>query len=454
MLSRAESRNIVIFGAILLGVASGAAPSLAQDAPAAATSGATVQLTIADAVARALETSPRIKQAAAERDAQKERRRGAWADVGPRVKGEFNLVRWEDEQTVNFGGQEIVMRPKESQVGSLTAYQPITGGVALSAKAGLEGTQAELKEMSLTLTRSEVAYQTAELWLKAYQARRQLEISLQSVAAAESQQRDAAALERAGRMNRGDVLKLELAVSEAKARAAQARAQVEVTDAGLREAIGLPPDAMLAIAGELPTVSTSVPERDAAVKDAMDRRLEPKLAEGGVDAAGFGKKLAYTNFSPSVNLFAKVERNFGEQAGLSGGGSRDTKTYGVQASWDLWNNGAHVFAVREAADQIVKAEEGVRGAAAQVRLDVQTALASLKAADESLSLAKVAVTQAAEAYRIEQVRFRTGSRSATDLILAETSNASAQGRLVTAQSDHITWNLRLRKALGDELPKL
>lgn len=449
MQRRAEWRTFSIVS-LALWSALVAAPALAQE-PAA---GATVQLTIGDAVARALDSSPRIKQAAADRDAQKEKRRGAWADVGPRVRGEYNLVRWEDEQTANFGGQEIVLRPKESQVGSLTALQPITGGVALSAKAGLEGTQAELKEMTLTLTRSEVAYQTAELWLKAYQARRQLEIATQSVGAAESQQRDAAALERAGRMNRGDVLKLELAVSEAKARAAQARVGVEVTDASLREAVGLPADAPLALAGELPVVASSAPEREAAFKEAMERRLEPKLAEGGVEAAGFGKKLAYTNFSPSVNLFAKVERNFGEPAGLGGGGSRDTKTYGVQATWDIWNNGSHVFAVREAADQIVKAEEGVRGVHQQVRIDVQTAIANFKAAEESLALAKVAVDQAAEAYRIEQVRFRTGARSATDLILAETSNASAQGRLVTAQSDLITWNMRLRKALGDELPKL
>lgn len=436
---------------VLLMTWGAASPLLAQEVQP---TGQTVNLSINDAVARALETSPKVKAAQHDRDGQIERRRGAWSDVGPRVKAEYNQVRFEEAQKVNFGGNEIVLRPEETKTGSITIAQPITGAFALVDRARMEGTQEDVKDWALTLARSDTAFQTAEAWLQAYLSKKQLEIALASVAAAESQGRDASALERAGRLNHGDVLKLDLAVSEAKARAAQARAYNEVVRAALKEAVGLPQEAAVELTGELPAVADGDMDPTAAFKQAKERRLELKMAEGGVTAAGFGKKLAYSNFSPAVNLFVKWDKNFGEPAGLGSSDKDTTRTYGVAATWELWNNGAHIFKVREAAEGVYTAEEGVRGADIKVRLDVQTAIANLRAARESLALAKVAVSQAEEGYRIEQARFRTGSRSATDTILAETSNASAKGRLVLAQTDLITWSMRLKKALGDEQPKL
>jgi outer membrane protein TolC len=418
------------------------------------TTGETFRLSIQDAIAKAVDNSPRVKQAAAELAGQMEHRSAAWADVGPRVKAEYSKAVYESEQKVRLGTQDIVTRPKEISTGALVVVQPLTGAVALTEKALFEANQGDIRDIGLKIAKSETAFLMAEGWLKGYLATSQLAITLASVASAEKQARDAAALERAGRMNRGDVLKLELAVSEAKARAAQARAAAEVVLASLKEAVGLPMETPLELVGELPEISENDPELATAAKEAMGRRLEPRLAKDGISAATFAKKLAYTNFSPSINAFAKWERNFGDPVGFAASSTKPTASYGIQASWDLWNNGAHIFAVREAVQGINKAEEGARAIDMQIRLDVQTSLANLKAARETLALAKVAVIQAEEAYRIEQVRFRTGSRSATDLILAETSNTSAKGRLVLARTELITWSLRLKKALGDEQPTI
>lgn len=423
-------------------------------ATAAFAQGQGVKLTLSDAVNRALGSSSKVKQAEHDRDAQVEKRRGAWSDVGPRLRAEYTDVRFRDEQTAAFGPQEIVIRPERSQVGSLTAIQPITGAFALVEKARFEGAQEDLKDNTLKLSRSDALYGTVETYLKAYEAQEQLLIAEQSITAAGGQQKDAQALERAGRLNRGDVLKLDLAVSEAKARAADARAGREIAFAALRVAIGLPADAPLALDVKLPDVPAQTPDVKVALREAQDKRLEVQQAAKGVDVAAFGTKLAYTQFTPTVNLFSKLERNFGEMAGLGGGGERNTRSYGIQASWDIWQNGSSVFAVREAAEQRYMAEEMARGVNELIRIDVTTAIARLKASHETLDVAKVAVNQAAEAYRIEKVRFRSGTRSATDLVLAETSQAGARARLVSARSNLVLWHLKVQKALGVEQPKL
>lgn len=410
-----------------------------------------VSLSIHDAINQALEFSPRIKMAHADLQAQKEKNRAAWSDLGPRVKAEYNQVHFEERQSFKIGDNLMLVRDDVSKIGSITVAQPLTGAVALYQKARFEGAQVDLKQLGSAGVQTEVAFQTAESWLKAFQTQGQLDIAQASIVAVENQLKDAQAIERAGRMNRGDVLKLELAVSESRVRAAQMKAFKDVVFFSLKESIHLPVDKEFVLQAELPHISDLEPTLDEALKQAFENRIDLKQSQGAIEIAYFGKKLAYTQFSPSINIFAKVDKNFGELTAFNS--EQFSKTYGIQLSWDIWNNGSSVFATREASSQVAKAEESVRQVESLVRLDVTSALANLRAARESLALARVAVSQASEAYRIEKARFMTGTRSGTDLVLAETSQASAEVRLITAQTDFINGQLKLQKAQGEVKPK-
>ncbi len=412
----------------------------------------TGRFTVEDAITKALITSPRLKQAQAEQNAQREKKRGAWADVGPRVKGMYNEVHYQDQLTVPFGSQSFIIRDDYTKLLDLQVLQPITGAFALMENARLQGLQEDMSKAGTQITEAELAFQAADSWLRAYQADRQVLISEASIAASESQLKDASALERAGRMNRGDVLKLELLVSESRAQAAQIRAFREIAFASLRETIGVPPGSVINLSESLPTASFVNIKAEQALSTALERRLEMVQAHGGVDAAQFGKKLAYAEFLPSVNIFLQFERNLGN-LNVFGMTEKTVRTYGIQLNWDLWNNGSTVFAVREAAQRKVSAQEGVRATETTIRLEVLSALANLKSAQEFLDLAKVAVEQASEAYRIEKARFMTGTRSATDLVLAQTSATGAKVRHVTAQTDLISSELKYQKALGEGRPQ-
>lgn len=436
--------SLALVGFTGLGASYAATPSPTGD----------VGLTLGEAINRAVNVSPQVRGAEADRDAQVERRRGATSDLGPRVSVDYTQARYRDAQKFSISPQApaILMRPQEVRTGSLTVAQPITGLYALTEKLRFESAQEDLKNATLKLTKADVAFSGAEAWLQAYQAQRLLAIAEQSVAAAQSQRKDGAALERAGRLNHGDLLKLDLAVSEAQARAAQARAGRDIALAGLKQAINLPLDAPLTLADALPTLPTQVPDLSTALREALDKRLEAQQAKAGVEVAGFGTKLAYARFTPSVNLFYKWDHSFSPPSALSG--EENNKYYGIQATWEIWNNGSHFFGVREAAENNAKAEAQKEGVENFIRLDVNRALASLRSAQEQVALSSVAVKQAEEAYRIEVARFRSGAKTATDVILMETSQASARGRQVAAQTDAVLWNLKTQKALGVELPRL
>ncbi|MCX6105417.1 MAG: TolC family protein [Proteobacteria bacterium] len=409
-----------------------------------------IAVDIRDATQLALGKSPRLRQAEAERNAQTEHRRASWADVGPRVKGEYNEIHLREPVKASFGPQPIIIRPELTRTASLTVAQPITGGYALVTKARFDGKQEDLKELALRQARADVAFQATDMWLKAYEMQRQLEIAEFAVQVATSQANDGAAMERAGRLNHADSLRLQLAISESRSVLAKARAGRDTIFAALREALGLPLEAKLVLKGNLPKLLPP-PTLDKALAAATDKRLERKQAEAGVALAGYGKKFAYAQYVPSVNVFAKVDRTIG-QLGL--GAQAFQHTYGVNASWDLWTNGSSAFAVREAAQSQVAAEEAQQNVEKMVRLDVQQALANFSASQEALAAAELAVTQAEEVYRIQAVRFKTGAILSSELLMSQNARDAAQARLVSAQTDLVAWNLKTQKALGLEQPQL
>lgn len=416
-------------------------------------SGYAAPLSLQQAVSKSLETSPQIQAAAALRKAQTEKKRSSWADIGPRVKLDYNDVRFNDKQVLPIPPTPIVLRDDHVTTGSMTIVQPIVGLYGLIEKARYEGAHEESKSLNYEITERDVLTRTIEVYIRAQAADQMVQVASASVAAAEKQGHDAEAMQRVGRMNQGDYLKLQVAVSEAKSRLAQAEATREIMYASLRETIAAPADTPLELDGFNVTVKTKdvLPENSSAVTQALRTNPEIKLAETNKEIAGFGRKLAVTEFLPSVNFFAKYDRNLNSDTPKE---LRDTKSYGIQASWDIWSNGSSVFALREAGQQIVAAESGITGAQQKVRLEVVQALANLKAQAQALSLAETAVKQASEAYRIEKANFDNGRSSASELVLAEASLTGARGRQVSASAEYtISW-YQLQKTLGSDLTRI
>jgi outer membrane protein len=411
------------------------------------------EMSFKQAVDMALTNSPEVKRVEAALSAQEFKRKAAWLNTGPRVMAEYNQVFFDDKLTAQFGPSEILIRDDESKIGSLMVAQPITGFFSLMDVAKYEGVNEDMAARNADMGRREVAFGTSELYLRALQAARMVEIAQAATEAARKQAKDGEALARVGRINHGDLLKFRLAVLQAEAGEANAMAQRNIAFANLGEATGQRDKALTL---KLKPVSTSpedlkIPSINDAIDKAEKESLEVQVADLGVESAYYGKKLAYAKFSPEVNLFAKWERNFGEQ---SFGGEKDTKTYGVQLTWEIWNNGSDVYGIREAAQRSYEAEAMKSTAQKQIRMRIYQVLMNLEANRKAVTLAKAAVGQSEEAYRIEQSKFSSGASSATELLLSEAARTQARGNVVAANTDFFVNYLTLQKILGMDKPSL
>ncbi len=406
-------------------------------------------LTLEQLLQSAEVNAPAIQQSKAALAAQDLRQTHSWLNVGPKLNGSYNRVFLGEEKKINFDGSEIVMAPKESRTVSLTLSQPLTGALTLISYAQYEGLRKEIESQKFELTKAQIRFATVESFYVAQNALTLRKVAEEALAAANKQVADGKSLFNAGRIHRGDLLKLELFLSSAKAQLAQVKAAEIGAVTRLKALAGLDLEAPITLA---PTENVPQVPQDLPASDAAKTRLDVRAAETGVEISTFGKKLARAEFFPVINAFAKVDYNLLEPVGL-GASDKVNRTYGVQATWNLWNNGVDVYKIREAAQQVHMAEAGHRQVLNTAKVEILSAKADLSAAKEAMELANSSRDQAREAYRIEQVKFTAGKSSATELILADGARTAAEGNVVSANTDHKLKLLKLQKALGFDTPK-
>jgi outer membrane protein len=413
------------------------------------------ELTLPEAIQRALDHSPMLESAKADLQGQVERTRSSWSSLGPRVDLQWRDVRFEDKQEMLLGPNAITLRDDRVSTGSAVLTQPILGLYGLYEKAQFEDVNTYAKNLAMQMTRREIVLQTAETYLRAHAANMLLDVALASQQAADAQVRDGQELMRVGRINRGDYLRLQVAASEAQARAAEAEAYREILFATLRELIGEPDiAASRQLAGDKPLAhlgeATPIPSHEDILRAAMEANPEYLLAKTGHELATFSKKLAYTEFLPSLNFFAQFDKDFQPLPG----NPETTRSFGLALNWNIWSSGASAFRWRESSQQIASAASSVKSAEQRLRLVVYQHLANLRAQELGIKLASTTVEQATEAYRIAKAKFSSGSSTASDLVLAEASLTAARGREITSHTDYKITRLHLQKAMGRDIQLL
>lgn len=411
------------------------------------------ELTFESAVARAMGKSYNVVRAENTRDATREAKRSGYANLGPSATVTYNQFHYDDTQTANFNGQTRILRDDVVKTGSLIVTQPITGLYGYIENARRYSLTEDIAEEDLRRERANAGFSGAEAFLRAYNAEEQVRIAEQRVAAAQSSAKDAEVSNRVGRLNKADYLKLQVNFSQAQTGLAQAKAARVAAIAALRQALRMDPSEVFSLNQTLPEPNITEVAVETAIQDALNKRPDIKQAEMQAELVGFEKKAAYTEFIPKVDLFGQIDRNFGELTGL-GNPERDVKYYGIKASWTFWNNGASVFHTREAFAK-TRAQQAMADLSKDAaRVEVIAAVESLKASREALKLAEVSVSQAEEAYRIDDVRFKNGSITATEQILSESTKSTVQGQFVNARTQLLNDYFRLQKAMGYDQPTL
>jgi len=415
-------RNLILFA--------GAIPLMAQ-----------AQLSLSDAVQIGLEHHPSLDASAANQHAAESRVREAQSGFLPKLsyseayqrsdnpvfvfgsllnqrqftEGNFNLDALNNPNFLNNFQSQVRADQTVYDFGA-TKWQ------VRSAQIGAEVATQEDRR-----TRMEVIANVAGAYFGAILGKQRLSVAEDAVRSAEADLDRAENVRSTGLSTDADVLSVRVHLADMRERRIQARYALDVAEASLNDALGLP----LETAHDLSTALTPA-ELSRADLAALDKTSMqgpgPREALLASQAASAQTSAARSALLPKISVHGVFEAD--RQTFVTRGGAN--WFFGASLDWNLFNGFADQSRRDEAEHLAVAALAQQKQTESATRLELQKAYAAWKSAEEQIEVAAAAVTQAAESLRITRNRYEAGLSTITDLLRNETATLETKTRRLEA----------------------
>ncbi|MHB1845704.1 MAG: TolC family protein [Deltaproteobacteria bacterium] len=331
-------------------------------------------------------------------------------------------------------------------LGTATVAQPLLGLLHVSQDYLATDDEADAAASDAKTTEAELREQIESGYLGLFEARALQAIAKSSADQLGEQQRIAQSRLAAGVLTKADLLRVGVAVANANQQQIQASVQEQISRASLLTLLGMPPTSTEVDFAE----PTELDERRLPTEfdeaDRYAREHRPELRSASFETSAAHHRLLARDFAllPELNAVASVIYLDGLPPGIP----NVVEMWGLSLSWNVWEWGAGYYQTRAAAAQEDAMSMRLEGTQEQVSLEVDSRLAQEKAAANAVAVAKDAIAQAEEAYRVEASLVKAGEATTTDLLDAQAALTQARLNLVRARYQELRARSTLTRALG------
>jgi outer membrane protein len=404
---------------------------------------------LGDAIAFALRNNPRLRSARAAIERARGQEQVAFAPFLPQfdIHGQYGAVSHNLAPGI------------PAQEGFLLATTPGTRSYAQTELAlewilydfGRTGgryrrafAQERIAELQRVRVDQTVAFDVTAAYLDVLLARASRRVQQEAIRRAEAILGDVRFRLEGGVVEREDVLRAEVQLSESHealvlAREGEFDAVARLNNAMGRNA-GLPLEVIdLEVQPPLPGALAHLLEQAAA------QRPEVGLARQAVAAAQEGRQAARAEFLPRIFVRADVGGTAGTNVGT---GLQEGA--GLHLDMPLYTGGLHRGDMRAADADVEAAVADAQAILDNISLQVNLAYRGVVAARERIGLSRTAVVQATENLRLLEVRYRNGNATPTDIVDSEAALTRSQQRYFSAIYTHLAGLARLDYALGQQ----
>ena len=418
-------------------------------APGAPGTMATRPTSLADAVAVALQQNPDALTSESEVHGAQADRAGVNGGFFPKLHVDANATQWNSPFTIALGpGENFTVRNAFTWTASVSLIQPLTPLWSIYDEYKVQDLGVDVTEIRRRVTRREVAFQVAQGYYRLLENQRLADVARTSVTQLEAQQREAQSLFDNGVIGKNDLLRAALALASARQREIQMRGAVILARGQLATLMGEPPGTELEaepFAGEPPDIDE--PNVSAAEVRASAQRLEVHALDVSIEQADHSVAAAKKKLIPQISAIGNYTHFEGSQF------QQENAAYvGLFASWDVWDWGTTTSGISSANARLDQARIARKKLDDQVRLEAREAFVNAQTAREGLGVARTAVSQAEENFRIVTKKFEAAAATSFDVVDAESLVTQARGQVETALYDLLIARAALARATGTPLP--
>ncbi len=411
--------------------------------------GAPTKLTLADAIAFALQNSPRLRSARAEILRAKGQQQVAFAPFLPQVDLLQQTGVVSSTLSPGIPGNEGFILPNGTGTRSYTQTEVglewtlydfgRTCGRYLQALA-----RERVTELQLVRANQTVEFDVANAYLDVLLTRASRRVQEEAVRRAEAVLDDTVARRAQGVALKDDVLRAEVQLSESRGALVTAREGEYDAVARLNNAMGRNAGWPLEVV-DIESQSPFSGPLAQLLEIAARQRPEVAEAQQTVAAAQEGRQAARGEFLPRI--FARAAAGHTDGDNVITGWQEGA---GLHVDMPLYAGGRHRGELRAADADIEAALANIQSILDAISLQVNLAYRGVVANQEQVALARPAVEQSVEALRIVRQRYRQGTATPTDVIDAETTATRAAQRYVSARVEYLSALARLSYVIGDE----
>lgn len=405
-------------------------------------------VSVADAVSAALKFSPTVESRKALTDA-------ALARLGQARSG--TRLQLSTTATATTGNMQMILagpdsvRPQNlsilpdrnrANLNFMAMYPLYTGGrlagkvresKSLADAAASEAVASEL-DAAMTVKTGYYGALLARLYVDAYSKR--VDESTERVRIAQAAFED-------GGIAKYDLLRNQTELAESQRLSNDATRDAATALIDLKAAMGISQDSEITLADEL-VYKASTEDLISLRATALARRPEVAAARARTKSATAGVDAARGAYKPQV--YAVGMQDMGSSRGT---GSEQGYTVGVAAALPLLDGGQRAAVVKEAAAMLRQARADEREAVLAATRDVDVAYTGITAAAKNVDLAKAAIDQADEDYRVIRLRYEAGKSINVEVLDAIASLTRARTAYADALYQHAAARARLTRAIGE-----
>ena len=322
---------------------------------------------------------------------------------------------------------------------------PLYRGGRLDRSVAIAELRKNAAEDLFRVSRQELIYNLTSTYYKVLQLGKFVEANEEQVKRLEAHKRDVEFRLQAGTVAKVDLLRAETELAHAHQALLVSRNSLASAKEFLKTLMGVEDmnRELVLASGPGPVTPSSPIEQSiaAALSQRPVYQAAVKYARISEERVSISEGKRY----PSVNLAG----TYLEAAGTEGGW-KSNWFFGLRLNLPLFDGGAIAADIGKSRAELMKARENVRALRLEIIREVRDAHLNIENAQERIAAAEKALSTATESARIENIRYKAGAGTTTDVLDAQTALLRADTDYYQALYDQAISRAFLRKAVGED----
>ncbi|HWV39309.1 MAG TPA: TolC family protein [Vulgatibacter sp.] len=400
-------------------------------------------LTLDEAVRTALESHPSIRRARADVAGAEAGVGAARAPLFPQVQGQASW-QFQDRPSVQLG-TSFVRSSGQSAAAGLSVNQLVTDfGRTTNGLRAAAATEDAQREGELDVRDSVVA-NVRQAFFTARARKALLAVAEQNLANQQRHLEQVAAFVELGERPPYDLAQAQTNAGAARSQLAAARGEYRVARASLVQAMGIPIAADFEVADQgLPPIEGEGGSAEDLLPEALGARHDVAALEQRIRSSEYFVRSNRAGWFPTLGITGGIDALGPAFDDLDGPAWKA----GVTLTWQLFQGGATLAAVRQAEASVDGLRAERDALAQQVRFELEQSLAAIQSALAAREAADETLASAREQLRLAEGRYETGLGSLLELADAELALQQAEGARVQAEYDLSAARALLLRRLG------